>query len=37
MFIVQPFSGESLVAMFSTHPPTAKRVAALEAQARDMR
>jgi heat shock protein HtpX len=37
MFIVQPFSGQSMMALFSTHPATAKRVAALEAQARDMR
>jgi len=37
MFIVQPFSGEGVVAIFSTHPSTAKRVAALEAQAREMR
>ncbi len=37
MYIVQPFSGESMMAIFSTHPSTAKRVAALEAQSRDMR
>jgi heat shock protein HtpX len=26
MFIVQPFSGRSLMNLFSTHPPTAKRI-----------
>jgi heat shock protein HtpX len=29
MFIVNPFSGMSLIELFSTHPPTEKRVAAL--------
>lgn len=29
MFIVQPFSGKSLGKLFSTHPPTAQRVAKL--------
>ena len=29
MFIVQPFSGRSLSALFSTHPPMEKRIAAL--------
>jgi Zn-dependent protease with chaperone function len=29
MFIVQPFSGQALFALFSTHPPTEKRIAAL--------
>jgi heat shock protein HtpX len=29
MFIVQPFSGQALLSLFSTHPPTEKRVAAL--------
>ncbi|HAK97275.1 MAG TPA: protease HtpX [Planctomycetes bacterium] len=33
MYIVQPFSGGRAASLFSTHPPTAKRVAALEAQA----
>lgn len=31
MFIVNPFRGQSLVEIFSTHPPTEKRVAALRA------
>jgi heat shock protein HtpX len=31
MFIVNPFSGISLIELFSTHPPTEKRVAALRA------
>jgi heat shock protein HtpX len=31
MFIVQPFSGESLARLFSTHPPTEQRVAKLMA------
>jgi heat shock protein HtpX len=29
MFIVQPFSGQALSSLFSTHPPTEKRIAAL--------
>jgi heat shock protein HtpX len=29
MFIMQPFSGRALLSMFSTHPPTEKRIAAL--------
>jgi heat shock protein HtpX len=29
MFIVQPFSGKALFSLFSTHPPTEKRIAAL--------
>lgn len=29
MFIVQPFSGQALFSLFSTHPPTEKRIAAL--------
>ena len=37
MYIVQPFSGGGAASLFSTHPPTAKRVAALEAQARGAR
>jgi len=30
MFIIQPFSGSSLLKLFSTHPPTAERIAALQ-------
>lgn len=30
MFIIKPFSGESLMRLFSTHPPTAERIARLE-------
>ncbi len=30
MFIVNPFSGTTLIELFSTHPPTEKRVAALK-------
>jgi heat shock protein HtpX len=33
MFIVQPFSGQSLASLFSTHPPTGKRVEKLYEQA----
>jgi heat shock protein HtpX len=33
MFIVQPFSGESVRGLFSTHPPTKKRVEKLYGQA----
>jgi heat shock protein HtpX len=29
MFIVKPFSGGGIWALFSTHPPTEKRIAAL--------
>jgi heat shock protein HtpX len=29
MFIVKPFSGTALLSLFSTHPPTEKRIAAL--------
>jgi Zn-dependent protease with chaperone function len=29
MFIVKPFSGAGLFSLFSTHPPTEKRVQAL--------
>jgi heat shock protein HtpX len=31
MFIIQPFSGSSFMKLFSTHPPTEERVAALAA------
>jgi len=31
MYIVQPFSGATLLKLFSTHPPTEKRIAALRA------
>lgn len=31
MFIIKPFTGQALMSLFSTHPPTEKRVAALEA------
>ena len=34
MFIVQPFTGESLMRLFSTHPSTAERIARLQAMAR---
>ena len=34
MFIVNPFSGGGLMSLFSTHPPTEKRVAALLGPAR---
>lgn len=33
MFIVQPLTGQSLASLFSTHPPTQKRVQALYRQA----
>jgi len=33
MFIVQPFSGQALFSLFSTHPPTEKRIAALHQRA----
>jgi Zn-dependent protease with chaperone function len=29
MFIVKPFAGQGLMALFSTHPPTEARVRAL--------
>jgi heat shock protein HtpX len=29
MFIIKPFSGEGLVSLFSTHPPTEARIRAL--------
>ncbi len=30
MFIIQPFSGSSVMKLFSTHPPTEERIAQLE-------
>jgi heat shock protein HtpX len=30
MFIIKPFSGQSLMRLFSTHPPTSERIARLE-------
>ncbi|MGB9611618.1 MAG: M48 family metalloprotease [Bryobacteraceae bacterium] len=33
MFIIKPFSGETLMRLFSTHPPTAERIARLERMA----
>jgi heat shock protein HtpX len=30
MYIIKPFSGQSLMRLFSTHPPTAERIARLE-------
>ena len=34
MFIVNPLKGKGLMSLFSTHPPTEKRIARLEAMAR---
>jgi heat shock protein HtpX len=31
MFIIQPFSGKSIMRLFSTHPSTADRIARLQA------
>ena len=31
MFIIKPFSGSAFLKLFSTHPPTAERIAALQA------
>ncbi|HOJ40773.1 MAG TPA: protease HtpX, partial [bacterium] len=33
LFIVNPFSARSLLAIFSTHPPLEERIARLEAMA----
>ena len=33
MFIIKPFSGEALMRLFSTHPPTEARIARLESMA----
>ena len=32
MFIIQPFTGSALMSLFSTHPPTEKRIRALLGQ-----
>lgn len=37
MFIVTPFSAQDAKAIFSTHPPTEKRIARLRQEAEDMR
>jgi heat shock protein HtpX len=31
MFIIKPFSGQSIMRLFSTHPSTADRIARLQA------
>jgi heat shock protein HtpX len=36
MFIINPLSGSSIANLFSTHPPTAERIARLEAMAAEM-
>jgi len=37
MFIVNPFRGMSVATLFSTHPPTEKRIERLRRIAREMR
>jgi heat shock protein HtpX len=37
MFIIEPFTGRSLMNLFATHPPTEKRVAALRRVGAEMR
>lgn len=37
LFIINPFSSQSIMSLFSTHPPTAERIARLEALARSMK
>ncbi len=37
LFIVEPLSGGDLLSLFSTHPPTEKRIAALREEAAQMR
>jgi heat shock protein HtpX len=34
LFIIQPFSGQSMLKLFSTHPSTEDRIARLEAMRR---
>jgi heat shock protein HtpX len=34
MFIIKPFSGGGLLSLFSTHPPTERRIQALTQLAR---
>ncbi len=36
LFIINPLTGQGMDSLFSTHPATANRIAALEEQARDM-
>lgn len=36
LFIIKPFSGQSLMRMFSTHPPTEDRIARLQAMRRGL-
>jgi heat shock protein HtpX len=37
MYIIEPLTGGGVMSLFSTHPPTAERIAALRAQAAHMR
>ncbi|MCG3126894.1 MAG: Protease HtpX [Phycisphaerae bacterium] len=37
LFIVEPFLGEGVATLFATHPPTARRIAALREQAEGLR